>query len=357
MVFVRLLGRVHKAIVKQIKRHLSDSHDRCSVVVTGIPLAGKKTVCQLAAGRAGFVPYLHVSSKCAGFLQVAQTVAHWFLYSESVAIKDIAVSVSENLQKQNWSRAHDDCISLVDKAISMGMRACFVVDRVQFLDEFSLSLIRECMKPKSLRMGRGSSRYVVEIDEMVENQQSLSQDKGKICFLCVHESLYNEKSASDIAEDLSRSNRSISIPVIRLGEASEQELRQMFNDCMDVELDDSSFELLAKSSRYGAGCFIERCVAIGTDLGCTSWKKATFRLNQKMKLQLADNSMRKVKKLPLTLIRPEISMRFTLIFDELPPLFQTLLKVLGIATRTEFFKLQRSVMWEVSLVSSSHNFW
>jgi hypothetical protein len=317
------------------------------VIVTGIPLAGKKTVCQMAAGQADLVPYLHVSSKSAGFLQVALTIAHWFQYSESDEVKTIAVSVLDNLQKQNWSRAHDDCIGLVDEAISNGMRACFVVDRVQFLDEFSLSLIRECLKPIYQRTGRGLNRHFSVVSESIETEKLASNTTGKICFLCIHESLYNEKSASNVAEDLSRSNRSITIPVIKLGQTSEQELKEMFSDCMDVELDDCSFELLAKSSRYFAGCFIERSGAICTELNTASWKRATFGLSQNLKLQLSHNSMRKIKKLPLTMIRPEISMRFTLIFDELPPLFQTFLKVLCIATRTEFFKLPRPVMWEV----------
>lgn len=333
--------------MKQIENQLGDPSSRCCIIVTGIPLAGKKTVCQLAAGQAGFVPYLHVSSKSAGFLQVGFTVALWFQYSESDIVKNIAISVLENLQKQNWSRAHDDCIKLVDEAISIGMRACFVVDRVQFLDEFSLSLIRECLKPECQRSSRGLNRHLSTDCETIERQQSFSISNGKICFLCVQESLYNEKSASDIAEDLSRSNRSILIPIIKLGEASEHELKEMFADCMDVELDDCSFKLLAKSSRNFAGCFIERSGAIGTDLSTASWKGATFGLSKDLKLKLSEHSIRKIKKIPLTLIRPEISMRFTLIFDELPPLFQTFLKVLCIGTRTEFYKLSRSVMWEV----------
>jgi hypothetical protein len=40
-------------------------------------------------------------------------------------------------------------------------------------------------------------------------------------------------------------------------------------------------------------------------------------------------------------------MWFSLIFDELPPLFQTFLKVLSIANRTGFFKLPGSIMWMV----------
>lgn len=338
-------GRVHKEIVKQIEQHLRDESTRCAVIISGIPLAGKKTVCQLAAGQAGFVPYLHVSSKCAGFLQVALTVALWFQYSESETVKDMAASVLENLRKQNWSRSHDDCILLVDEAISNGMRACFVVDGVHFLDEFSLSLIRECLKPRCQRLERCHRHSYVMSD--TSEERPLTNSNGKICFLCVHECLYNEKSASNIAEDLCRSNRNTSIPIINLGKASEQELKQMFADCMDVELDGFSFQLLAKSSRYFAGCFIERSGAIGTYMGTASWKPTTFGLSKNLTLFLSDYSMRKIKKVPLTMIRPEISMRFTLIFDELPPLFQTFLKVLCMATRTEFFKLPRSVMWLV----------
>ena len=82
---------VHDGLVKQIETHITNAASRrCAVIVTGPPLTGKKVVCQRAAGYANLVPYLHVSDESMGFLQLARTIATWFLYIDVKQIRDYA---------------------------------------------------------------------------------------------------------------------------------------------------------------------------------------------------------------------------------------------------------------------------
>jgi len=73
LTYFRILwtGRVHDDVVREIETLISRSRSRLAVMVTGVSLAGKKIVCQRAAGNAGFVPYLHLADASAGFVQVS----------------------------------------------------------------------------------------------------------------------------------------------------------------------------------------------------------------------------------------------------------------------------------------------
>jgi hypothetical protein len=138
-------GNMHNGLVAEIQEHISRPRSRCAVVVTGPPLAGKKIICQRAAGFADMVPFLHVCCQSGGLLQLARTMATWFKYVEINRVQSLAKDIIQLLDLNQWSRAHDECIRIVNIAIEEGLASCFLVDRIHFLDEFSLSLIRECL--------------------------------------------------------------------------------------------------------------------------------------------------------------------------------------------------------------------
>lgn len=46
-------------------------------------------------------------------------------------------------------------------------------------------------------------------------------------------------------------------------------------------------------------------------------------------------------------ISADVAMRFTQLYDELPPLFQAVCKIITIATRNRFYRLPRKILWEV----------
>jgi hypothetical protein len=184
-------GGVHSEQVQEIQNHISN-RERSAVVVTGIPLAGMTIACQRAAGYSDLVPYLHLCEESAGFLQLARTIATWFQYVDDKEVKELSSSVIADMSSGCWSCAHDQCVRLVNVALRKGFKACFVVDRIHYLDKFSLSLIRECLQLRS----RSRQNSFDSLDFGDDEIGSLRQ--GHLCFLCTHMSLYNSKSALDL---------------------------------------------------------------------------------------------------------------------------------------------------------------
>jgi hypothetical protein len=349
--FVFVVGRIHDDVVNEIATHIVRGNTRVAIVVTGIPLSGKKIICQRAAGCADLVPYLHLSDESAGFLQLAKTICTWFQYVDDNAVRRSAKSISELLTKQHWSRSHDECIDLVDLALAKGLRACFLIDRIQFLDDFSLSLLRECLSDRI--KNRRRSRRISERRVSVSKSESFRLPEvkvGKVCFLCVHVSFYNGKSASEVVNDISRSNESLQIPIVRVGEAKQEELRTMFRDLSDMEVEDRWLDAYSEASGNCAGYFIERVAAIRTQSSklWSEGKRPYAETTEKLVLHLPYGLVRRNKTFPVMEVSAEIAMRFHQIFDELPPLCQTALKVLTVSSRNGFiYHLPQLILWEV----------
>ena len=74
-------------------------------------------------------PFLHVSSEPAGYLQLAKTVATWYASVDDDDLRALASDVLEHLHARRWSRAHDACVDLMNLAVLLGLKACFVIDR------------------------------------------------------------------------------------------------------------------------------------------------------------------------------------------------------------------------------------
>ena len=335
LLFPSIPGRCHGGVVNEITRHITEGRKRCAVLVDGISLAGKKIVCQRAAGLADLVPYLHVSDDSAGFLQLARTVATWFQYIDNDDVRYLADSVLCHLDHGRWSRAHDECIELVNASLQENLRSCFLIDRVQFLDDFSLSLIRECLhgRPKIRRTSSQHSDASTTLDfdsseRSAPSAAMLETGPGKICFLLVHVNLYNWKSASHIVADITRSHRSLHIPIITLGEASREELRMLFRDLDDMENDERWLDAYAEASGFCAGYFIERLVGI-RQLSGEQWlhgRRGYSQVTPALKTYIPPGLVRRNKAVPVRLICAEVAMRFSQVFDGLPPLFKHLRK-------------------------------
>ena len=290
------------------------------------------------------VPYLHLSDESAGFLQLAKTIATWFQHVDDEAVRRGADNVLELLRKQHWSRSHDECIALVDLALERGLRACFVIDRIQFLDEFSMSLIRECL------CGRMAPRRKGRRISTTNNDVLISAQPGKLCLLCVHVSFYNGKSVLDVVNDLSRSTESVQIPVIQVGEASNEALRSMFRDLSDMEVDDRWLDAYAEASGNCAGYFIERVAAIRTKSSklWSEGKRPYAETSERLVLHIPHGLVRTNKTIPVMEVSAEVAMRFHQLFDELPPLCQTALKVMTVASRGGYvFRIPSRIVYEV----------
>ena len=264
-------------------------------------------------------------------------------------MKYLASSVMDHLGRGHWCRAHDECLELVNLAIEYGLNSCFLVDRIQFLDEFSLSLIRECLYGRERRYRRSSSMFSESSHNGDIDTESAALESGSICFLCVHVPLYNWKTADNVVEDLERSNKKLRVPVFQILEAGREELRNMFRDLSDMEVEERWLDVYSETSGYCAGYFIERAAA-SRILSGKLWsegKRGYSETSEKLVLCIPPGFARMSRLLNVIHVSAEVAMRFHQIYDELPPLFQTLCKVLAIATRKTLYKLPRFVLWEV----------
>lgn len=96
-------GRCHDDSVFTVTDWITRSdHQRCAVLVKGPPFAGKKIVCQRAAGYAETVPFLHVCDKSFGLLQLARTIALWFQYAPYENVMKEAELVMELMDQKKF---------------------------------------------------------------------------------------------------------------------------------------------------------------------------------------------------------------------------------------------------------------
>jgi hypothetical protein len=340
-------GNMHNGPVTEIQEHITGNRSRSVVLVTGPTLAGKKVVCQRAAGFADMVPFLHVCSEASGLLQLARTIATWYKYVDNDRVQCLANDVLRHMDSNKWSRAHDECIRLVNIAVEEGLTACFLVDRVQFLDEFSLSLIRECLHGVS-RTNRLSSR-LSRLSTDTDSSSVSVKRSGKICFLCVHVPMYSKNSASSLVDDITRSHKRLHIPVVEVGEATIDEFQAAMTDLADTVADERWLETYFETSGHCAGYFIEKSAGLRKLSGkmTIEGKRAYVELGDDLVLHIPPGFVRKTYEMSILQISADVAMRFTQIYDDLPPLLQSLSKVVAIATSGAFFKLPLTLLWEV----------
>jgi hypothetical protein len=315
-------------------------------------MSGKKVVCQRAAGLADFVPYLHVCDASYGILQLARTVSTWYSFADSREVVAAAKEVHDLLEKRRWCRAHDSCVRLIDLAVAKGQRACFLVDRIQFLDDFSMSLIRESLHRVPGARIRSLSAPPLreqESDVLLSLSSAGVGTLGRICFLMVHIPFYNWRSAEHILEDITRSHQSLQVPLIPVGEATTSELRAVLEDVIDMKVDDLWLNVNSEAAGNCAGYFLERIESLRT-LSVPLWKEGKpgfFVISEGLRFQAPTEYFRDSKEARVTQLSANAAVRFTQLYDNLPPLLQMYYKILAVATRPGFVSVPQSIMWEV----------
>ena len=329
------LAPIHNDIVDQIYGILSGSKCRGVVVITGPPLAGKKSICQRAAGRAGLVPIRHICSSGGGHFQLARTIVTWYRHCRDPEIREVAAVVENHLNNQHWSRAHEECVRLFNVVMVAGYHGCFIVDRCQFLDDFSISLIRDCV-------GGSIQTKASQVRNFESLRSSIAEGsiEGKIFFLCVHFPLYKWPTDHCFVYGLQRT-KDIDVSLFRVTEVPICELRIAVTHCFDLEATQNYISVIAEQAGFSVGCFLKRIEAIRTlSVQQSRMGKSSYSMiNSNLNLFIPSDMVRHHRKLNIMQVSPEIGMRFTQGFDELPPRYQTFMKLLGILPTKGFVYL------------------
>ena len=185
-------------VVKQIQKYMNTERNRICVMITGVPFAGSTMVSQQAAALSNLVPFVHMADETAGLAQLASTMAMWYSHVDNDEVQSLAASVIEHMAEKRYSRAHDECVEMVNTAVDAGKEACFIVECIHFLDSFSLSILRECLQPRSDAgtFRRQSSRILRRStsSSVSSEGEGGGKSRGKIVFLCTHISLCESKS-------------------------------------------------------------------------------------------------------------------------------------------------------------------
>ena len=376
-------GHATNKAVNQVRKSINTGRTRCAVILTGAPFAGKKTVCQKAAALSDLVPFVHVCNETAGLAQLASTIATWYSYVKRKEIRKKAQIVLEHMDKGRYSKAHDECVELVSEAVDAGLRACFVVDRIQFLDNFSLSILRGCLNGKSPSESRGtcivrldSRGFETTLSDSESNISGRSTEggyrKGKVVFLGCHLSLCkymplstnsvilsslshspfpfldNRKSAEELKEDITRSCRTFRVRVVTVEESTAEETVSFVREAFDLEPDERWLRCHKEASGVSLAYFLERAKALRKMASNNeNGNPASDVITSCTRLHIPAGSLQHCHRVPLAHISADLAMKTLQLFDDLPPLFQTLIKVVAIATRQANFKLPNSVCWKV----------
>lgn len=300
------------------------------------------------------VPFLHVSDTSYGLLQLVRTIAKWFKYVDNQRVHTKAKVVLDLMDQGLFSRAHDECLCLVDDAMEAGLVACFVIDRVGFLDAFSICFIRECLFNRKYRQAASRTpKLGLHRPLFMESDSNLSlggsPSEGRIAFLCVHVPMYNSPSAQSVVEDITRNHRKLYVPVVEINEATQQQFFELTHSMTGAEFSSRLIYAATSAAGHCAGYFIERSAAIGL-MQPGRIKRGlppVIITGEDLTITIPPGALREYRSLSVMQVGPEIAMRYAHAYDELPPIMQVCCKVLAVVSQTTFYWAPRARVWEV----------
>jgi hypothetical protein len=149
-------------------------------------------------------------------------------------------------------------------------------------------------------------------------------------------------------DDIARS-RKIHIPILEVGQVTVAEIKAFPTEIMDFNVDDRWAQVFAETSGRCVGYFVARILAV-RKMSSVLWrqgKSGLIDVTECYSLHVPRRAGRKIKDIDVMQVDPEVAMRFSQVFDELPPRFQSLVKVLNLATRRFSYEVPRRIVWEV----------
>jgi len=110
----------------------------------------------------------------------------------------------------------------------------------------------------------------------------------------------------------------LEVPVVEVVEAPADELRTMFRDISDMEVEDRWLNVYAESSGYCAGYLMQRADTV-RNLSGKLWKegKPGFAItSEDLDLSIPRGYLRRNKELPVLTISTSLAMRFAQLYDD-----------------------------------------
>ena len=162
----------------------------------------------------------------------------------------------------------------------------------------------------------------------------------------------NRKSAEELKEDITRSCRTFRVRVVKVEESTDEETKSFIREAFDMEPDDRWLRCHKEASGVSLAYLLERAKALrkmssSASNGEDGKARASDVITRSAGLHIPSGSLQHCHRLPLSHVSADLAMKTLQLFDDLPPLFQTLIKVVAIATRQANFKLPNIVAWKV----------
>ena len=162
----------------------------------------------------------------------------------------------------------------------------------------------------------------------------------------------NRKSAEELKEDITRSCRTFRVRIVKVEESTDDETKSFIREAFDLEPDDRWLRCHKEASGVSLAYLLERAKALRKmssmpSNGEDGNARASDVITRGAGLHIPAGSLQHCQRLPLSHISADLAMKTLQLFDDLPPLFQTLIKVVAIATRQANFKLPNIVAWKV----------
>lgn len=122
----------------------------------------------------------------------------------------------------------------------------------------------------------------------------------------------------------------------------------MFCEIEDIQVEDRWLDTFAEASGFCAEYFLERYNSVLAQCA-ERWRDgrpALIETSDSLLLHIPPGNVGSNKNLKVTEISAETAMRFSQIYDDIPPLCQMVVKIVTVATRRGFYKLSFKSLWE-----------
>jgi len=139
------------------------------------------------------------------------------------------------------------------------------------------------------------------------------------------------------------------VRVVQVGAPSTEDIQGFVKETFDVEADNRWLRCLSEESGVSQAYLLARARAIRKN--SSSARKLEGRahdvITSSLKLHIPTGGLQSCRRIPLPTISADMAMKTLQMFDDLPPLFQTLTKVLAVATRAVPLKTPNIIVWQV----------